>query len=79
MVITDAAARFRDVLHAGFPRPLHIIAERKKCVRAHGHTCLGGNPYLFFLGSQGFRLDLTFRLPLPFRQYILGFRQLLRG
>ena len=71
MVVPDAAARLGDVLHAGLPGPLHVVAEGEEGVAAHGHAGLGGDPGFLFLGGEDLGLHLEGVLPDAIGQNVL--------
>ena len=73
MVVTDGAARLRNVLHTGFPGTLHIVSKREKGVTAAGHTGLRGDPGLLLLSGQNLRLCLEDLLPGALSKNILVF------
>ena len=71
MVVADAAARLSNVLHAGFSRPLNVVAKGEERVGADRHAGLRGDPSLLFLHTQHFGPDLKDILPDTVGQQIL--------
>ena len=73
MVVPDRAARLGDVLHAGFVRALHIVAEGEEGVRAAGDTALRGDPGFFLFCGDRLRLYPEYALPDTVREDIFVF------
>lgn len=57
VIVTDGAARLRNVLYAAAVCALNVVAEREECVRAEGNAVQGFQPSRFFLAGDRFRLN----------------------
>ena len=63
IVITDGAARFRDIADAALVGSFNVVAEREERVGAKSHACVLCQPFLLFFNSQRFRLFCEEVLP----------------